>query len=415
MSASSLYTSSLVKGGIRLLYVEPNEQDQTLQCTLVQSTLETSSPYHALSYVWGNATDREQIVCNGQPVEITKNLHSVLYEYRRRARSMPIWVDALCINQSNNEERACQVRMMQTIYKQAEEVIIWLGDAHANDELAIDGLKGMYVPWANYMGLPLFKVPDLAAYDMWLALTMREQTVVAMGAFLQRSWFSRMWIVQEVLSAASITVWCGCLTLDPDMVLTGAAAVRKMHNMGTRLQLTTDNQSGPSRLNLTCAGNLETLRQLTQQGIDFGMWELLLLTRNFQSTEPRDKIFALVGLAHDIDETFVDYSLDARSVTINLSKLFLSNQAQSPNHPLDLLSCITRLPSDDLASMPSWAVDWKNMSESLFTPLLFGYPLQDMGQESPSTLYLTDDEVSPAVITDSIRFTIRIGSSSTLY
>ncbi|OAG14674.1 hypothetical protein CC77DRAFT_896702, partial [Alternaria alternata] len=108
------------------------EQQTPLHCNLTETCLDTTpSSYYALSYCWGANHSPVQIICNSHPLLVTPNLHSVLFEYRRRETGIPLWVDAICIDQSNITERTSQVRMMDQIYSEAECVVVWLGEAEA--------------------------------------------------------------------------------------------------------------------------------------------------------------------------------------------------------------------------------------------------------------------------------------------
>lgn len=86
-----------------------------------------SSGYDALSYAWGDTVNQQWIVLNGSPVRVRKNLHDALLELRERGIKGPIWIDALCINQSNKLEKAQQLPLMNFIYDQADTVYVWLG------------------------------------------------------------------------------------------------------------------------------------------------------------------------------------------------------------------------------------------------------------------------------------------------
>ncbi len=390
MSSSPLYQSVLLGRNIRLLEIEPGDPDSTLQCSLVETPLKDASPYYALSYVWGDSEDRRSIICNRQLKEVTTNLHSVLHQYRARASSMRLWVDALCIDQSNDVEKTFQVRMMQDIYKHADKVIIWLGDMHEDDETAVEALRMINAPWARYKGILLFTGQDAGAHDLWLAQNLSTKALLAVSSFLQRPWFQRMWIVQELLSARSVAVWCGASTLDSETMFSAAWRLISLYNVNLLLQMATADGPAVSKLRIACAGRLEALRQ-AKKDTRLGMHELLMITRGFKSTDPRDKMFALVGLAHDIGEDFVDYSVDFCSAKINLSKRFLEGQIQSADCPLDLLSCIIKPSAED--PVPSWAIDWTVLSESLFSPLLLGYPSEPLDNRQSPGIYFTDDKV----------------------
>jgi hypothetical protein len=86
-------------------------------------------PYQALSYFWGEAKITKTILCDGQRLEITENLHLTLWLFREEQNHYFIWVDAICINQADEEEKTEHVKMMKDIYTQVELVLAWLGPA----------------------------------------------------------------------------------------------------------------------------------------------------------------------------------------------------------------------------------------------------------------------------------------------
>lgn len=102
--------------------------------------------------------------------------------------------------------------------------------------------------------------------------------------------------------------------------------------------------------------------------------QLLLFSHCFDSTDPRDKIFALIGLASDIDEDFVDYSKPYEDLIKDLSHRFLDGRIRTnTGSALDVLSCINRTEDEELAG-PSWVVDWLKLQNTLYSPLMGQYP-----------------------------------------
>lgn len=392
--SSSLYASRLSGRQIRLLEISATtEAESPLECNLHQTSLEDTPNYYALSYVWGDSTDREPIRCGGQSISVTTNLYSILHQYRARATRVHVWVDALCINQSDDEEKTCQVQMMRDIYKQAEKVIIWLGELQDTDETAIQGLALVNAPWATYDGIPLFQGMDPALYDTWLAENLPNETLVAISAFLRRPWFQRIWIVQELLSARVFELWLGPRILDPDVVLYAAARILEFSSVNTRLQLATpDDANGPlSKMQLTCAGRLQALKEYSK-GNRLEIHGLVRATRGFKSTDPRDTLYALAGLDSGVDKEFVDYSVNFRTATINLTRRFLEGKLRMDVCPLDVLSDIYMSSLGDCR--PSWAVDWTSLSESLYTPLAPGYPSKNQFMQGDAVIRITDDHVN---------------------
>ncbi|KAI0968729.1 heterokaryon incompatibility protein-domain-containing protein [Xylaria arbuscula] len=113
---------------IRIITLLPNKFNAPIECELVHITLEPGADYEAISYSWGNATITNPILLDGKPYPITLNLLSGLRYLRREISSRRLWVDSLCINQTDLAERSREILKMRTIYKLARSVLIWLGD-----------------------------------------------------------------------------------------------------------------------------------------------------------------------------------------------------------------------------------------------------------------------------------------------
>jgi hypothetical protein len=140
--------------------------------------------YVALSYTWGDPTPSHQIWLNGQRYCIRANLYDFLQSFSRTERDQPyLWIDQLCINQANTQERSHQVGMMANIYWNSDFVISWLGLESLE---AVDGFTGY---------------PFSPSYE-------------SIRSLLQNSYFTRLWIVQEVLLAKRIYIVCGELWVE---------------------------------------------------------------------------------------------------------------------------------------------------------------------------------------------------------
>jgi hypothetical protein len=116
----------------RVILLQPNpKRDADLRCSLKESLLDLPAAetrvYNALSYIWGANTGTRPLFCDDKSILITPNCESALRHLRHARRVVTLWVDAICINQEDLIERAQQVSLMAAIYRQAHEVIIWLG------------------------------------------------------------------------------------------------------------------------------------------------------------------------------------------------------------------------------------------------------------------------------------------------
>jgi hypothetical protein len=150
-TAPYVYTSldSDQEDSFRLLNLLPGVGNSLVKCTLTHTT--RSAPfqqYEALSYAWGHPSLTCEIVVNGLLLPITRNLEQALRSLRHdssvRASARILWVDAVCINQSCISERNHQVSQMHEIYAGAETVVIWLGDASADSDVAIAFMWEVY-------------------------------------------------------------------------------------------------------------------------------------------------------------------------------------------------------------------------------------------------------------------------------
>lgn len=117
----------LQSGEIRLLRIS-QDAGHDLICHLEVAYINHLPPYEALSYCWGDASDKIAIDCNGsRGLAVTKNLHAALLALRLPNQERVLWADAICINQDDIEERGSQILLMKDIYRIASSVVIWLG------------------------------------------------------------------------------------------------------------------------------------------------------------------------------------------------------------------------------------------------------------------------------------------------
>jgi hypothetical protein len=129
---------------IRLISLQPcreSQADQRLKCELKEVSLAENPSYAALSYTWGENVFPETLLCDGKVFRITKNLYDALTRFRLPDQVVSIWVDAICINQADEQEKSLQIPLMANIYSQATEVLIWLGAETEGSEDVMKYLK----------------------------------------------------------------------------------------------------------------------------------------------------------------------------------------------------------------------------------------------------------------------------------
>ncbi|XXH02239.1 hypothetical protein Hte_008607 [Hypoxylon texense] len=155
--------------------------------------------YEALSWCWGEEEEEYAIIIekNDQPYKrrIKRDLALALKYLRKTNESRTVWIDSICINQKDDSERNHQVQMMSRIYTRAEQVCIWLGEGNEDSNLAIRFIKEEVMELINFDSI----CSDKRYAHKWQALMV----------LMQRPWFSRRWMVQEISLARKAEIYCG--------------------------------------------------------------------------------------------------------------------------------------------------------------------------------------------------------------
>ncbi|KAI3395932.1 hypothetical protein diail_643 [Diaporthe ilicicola] len=198
--------------------------DSSSYTTEVKDDLVTSSvKFEALSYCWGRedpATQESVTIIDGpsdrSTLAVGRNLASALRHLRPEQQSRTLWIDAICLNQSDDDEKSKQVTRMADIYRLASHVVVWLGPARDNSDVAMRELQrvGSGIQFAKqgyFCPLP-GNDPSLVLFAPFQHFTRTQWD--AFETLFQRDWFGRLWIVQEVsLGAPRAVVVCGSMTI----------------------------------------------------------------------------------------------------------------------------------------------------------------------------------------------------------
>lgn len=171
--------SPLPKGSVRLLRLLPSSDEiSRIECQLITLPLLGSGsthPYEALSYVWGPEDNNQLISIDGsKELLVTANLHVALLHLRHCFLERILWIDAICINQKDNDEKGQQVRSMANIYARASRVIVWLGEAADNSHRALE---------------VILEIAGGQSTD-----TASDESNEQVLTLLERPWFQRIWV-----------------------------------------------------------------------------------------------------------------------------------------------------------------------------------------------------------------------------
>ncbi|KAL8787762.1 MAG: hypothetical protein Q9195_007631 [Heterodermia aff. obscurata] len=240
--------------------------------------------YHALSYVWGSLQPDVPIICDGKDCFISRNLDQALRRLRKAKEPLYIWVDAMCINQKNILERNEQVLRMKQIYQRAEDVLIWLGDEDEETHLVVRLLeahrKKAHEPWFRVRTEFGPHAPEWAAMIRWL----------------NRPWFWRVWTIQEARVAKEAFVHFGPHSISlriADSVLSLHLSRDINHDLAGHLEEAFRLPGLSVRLNESNTWNWDS---------DKSLLDILLSARRHQATDPRDKVYAILGLVPDLSD-----------------------------------------------------------------------------------------------------------------
>lgn len=159
--------------------------------------------YEALSWCWGKGEAEYAVLITERGTwgektykkAVKEQLALALKYLRLPNQGRTLWIDAICIDQNDPSERNHQVQMMSRIYTRSQEVSIWLGDGDEFSKLAIDFIRHDIMELRNFDALS----HDKRYTGKWKALMM----------LMQREWFSRRWVVQEIALANKATIHCG--------------------------------------------------------------------------------------------------------------------------------------------------------------------------------------------------------------
>ncbi|KAH8589519.1 heterokaryon incompatibility protein-domain-containing protein, partial [Bisporella sp. PMI_857] len=259
----------------RLLMLQPSrDYSEPVHCYLVTHPLRACGKYEALSYVWGDALDRERIWCNETEFLVTRNLHFALQYLRYRNVPRRLWIDAICINQDDISERSQQVAIMHLIYHGARRVAISPGPldfAH----ILHDSLPRFapYMSTADANSTTAEGPPPFVGIREFIALT----------ELMDSPWWRRVWVVQELIVSRDAIVLLGSATLPWSTVIHGILAAAA--DLPTTIFF------------------YERLRNHRNMPGALALWiytALHLLTRfkNFRATDPRDKVYGLLGIVN---------------------------------------------------------------------------------------------------------------------
>ena len=361
---------------IRLLRLD-NENDGTISGHLLTTTFSNAPPYFALSYCWGKHKKDVAILCDGRKLGVTPNLAQAirrLQELSSEAHEWDLvskwfWIDQVCINQQNTDERSGQVRLMGPIYAKAIRTLIWLGPAYGLCHLAWTLVDQIYDafrkenPDAAYLSDINIRLYSSSYHASCGLPSWDDDLWKHLRKLMQAPWFSRVWVIQEVAVSQQ------------DPIILHGNHVYPWYRLGWASSWL--RRVGFSRLDHipNQVLNVDTISNLRRSQVRWKLQSILMATSGkFGATDPRDKIFGLLGLAAETEQQtswpvalLPNYRRDVAQVYREATK-FLISECQN----LAILSRTLPHPNritqsfrpKSTPAMDSWVSNWSILGEA---------------------------------------------------
>ena len=356
---SVLYPDRLSGQQIRLLELHHGSGSDAIETRLIPANLSVDFDFEAISYVWGDHAIKYSISCNNVDIGITRNLYDALLHLRLPHMPRLVWVDAICINQHDIEERNQQVSIMHRIFRHASMVAVWFGrDGGENLHLAVAAINSIYQRCLEHAAAQNSSLAKLS-FSHLESVTIVEntplddafdsETWISLYHFFARPWFERVWCVQEIILAKQGVILTDTCQVAWERVGTSAAVLL------AQISRPTDYHSGPRQRDK--AGVCASAVQLYFHTSKSTLLEDLETFRNRKATDPRDLIYGLLGLHDDLSgghRLEPDYRKTTSEVYVDVVI-----KAASDDDGLRFLSSVQHEDSfRQLADFPSWVPYW---------------------------------------------------------
>jgi Heterokaryon incompatibility protein (HET) len=335
---------------IRLLTLFPGkfEVETTVGIETVTLTENDWPQYEALSYTWGSL-DHPVDICVGTAstttLGVTQNLAIALPYLRLADRPRRLWIDAICVDQQNLVERSRQVKKMKDIFQRAERVIVWLGPEERNSTLALETLDTLAskieVNWQTSSMTPASTgSPELHSVSLSDELQYDWVTWNAVYYLLHRPWFERLWIWQEIrLQSHDAILLCGGTTMKWQHFRSAIFCLRAKYKE-------------PNIRGLN--DRIDHVANLCDADLYEGLETLITRTKYCQCSDPRDRIYALLGMVDRSEADIViepDYGKTVGEVYKDVALEYIKKRRN-----LEILrSCGLE---NKILELPKWSPDW---------------------------------------------------------
>lgn len=365
------------KREIRVLQVSrcdatDKQQRRKLKANLLPVSLDDDPAYLALSYTWGDPSPvgsfKTDHIGAGDTFRYNQGVFDIVNTLvpEDSTSTLYLWIDALCINQSDMKERESQVLLMGDVYTKTRSVLIYLGEPNLETSLAIE-LCYKIEDCVQAYGDAVGAIPEEKFKTISTQLGISLSTWLNLPSLFSRRWFTRYWIIQEASLGPDPVAICGKeavpwekLTKTYIWILTNFTYLYFLvSNMHRETKAPADLQQFQD-MGRSCLGQIADIRHSRSLGTYWTFQDLLQQFSRGQATDPRDRVFALLGLA---PRSFLEDTAFRPSYTIRIEELYTQVTARLLALAQESESEATLLVTAGLGvpraweALPSWVPD----------------------------------------------------------
>lgn len=434
-----------LKQEIRLLVIHPGKLHDPIFCSLVHHELsaEENLDFEALSYCWGNINDRTFVLLKPSVEDgdspkgklvLPRTAEAAIRQLRRNDdRVRRVWIDAVCINQLDLEERAQQVSIMSEIYSKAQRVVIWLGQSSDQSTMSFKMIRDIYnsvhricpgglqcqcsgtahdlVPAeANLPDAVHKRMTQIFWFHQSKSNIPESSSFGSLTAIFGNAWFRRVWVFQEALRSRQAMIYCGSDSMPWDELV---AVNDYIHFPGHTFLHMAPQTFMPTLWSKVIQDKRRRLESAHNDDIDLRFLDVYISSLGLEATDPRDRIFALLSFGSDTEyitnlpqEIRPDYNKSVSHVFADATKWWIlkyrSLKILSTIHGLtgrtwQSLHCPTTTPLPP--TRPTWALGYHGKAHWAMASLCSQYDFKAGGKTAVDiSLLRSGVQTSPLVL-----------------
>ncbi|KAH7393736.1 heterokaryon incompatibility protein-domain-containing protein [Cadophora sp. MPI-SDFR-AT-0126] len=343
---------------IRLLQLTRNVTLNDIECKLPDWSLDEAPGYDAISYTWGNPAETHGIIVNGKWLPTSANVWEIVQKLAPQENTgcVYIWIDFICINQKNNDEKNWQVDMMGKIYESAKQVVVFLGDSPNGDaDLAIEQVEYL----RSQLEEKKENVEDFRAQVDGPEFGNASPKWDAFNTLVNHKFWTRVWIVQEVALARKLRIVYGGKELSWEGFATVMEAFKNIDNdgpLGIPKMVAGRPKEGLPFLGVARILLVAKIRKMVRDAETITLRDMLEHSSKFAATNPRDHIFALEGLVTDKETIDPHLRPDYGKTVADIFKITTRHYLQQENG-LWILELAGIGYKRNIGDLPSWVAD----------------------------------------------------------